>query len=160
MAIKKITIPKINVIPVLDAVFIFIFFLLMNTQIGEFFQITTSKPIVKSVTASQMEELKGKFFKVKVSNEKIMFTEGAKEKVLKEFSWSHEDLTSLHDFAKQMKDNNPKEKSIVVKSKNNVKYKDLVKVVDAVQKKIEVAQVNNKKSMMPLYENLAFEKMR
>lgn len=160
MATKKIVIPKINVVPVLDAVFIFIFFLLMNTQIGEYFQITTSKPIVKSITASQMEDLKGKFFKVKVSNDKILFTEGAKEKVLKEFTWNQDDLVLLHEFAKQMKQNNPKEKSIVVKSKTDVKYKNLVKIVDAVQRKVEVAEVSNKKIMMPLYENLAFEKMR
>ena len=157
---KSIKIPQINVVPILDAVFIFIFFLLMNTQIGEYFQITTSKPIVKSVTASQMEELKGKFFKVRVTKEKIVFTEGAKENILKEFTWSDESLVALHDFAKMLKDKNPKEKSIVVKSKADVKYKDIVKVVDAVQKKIEVAELNSKVVLKPLYENLAFEKMR
>lgn len=160
MGSKKIEIPKINVVPILDAVFIFIFFLLMNTQIGEYFQITTAKPIVKSISASQMEELKGKFFKVKVTTDKIAFTEGAKEKVIKEFTWGAEDLTALHDFAKIMKEKNPKEKSIVVKSKPNVKYKDLVKVVDAVQKKVEVTQVDNKNLLVPLFENLAFERMK
>jgi len=162
MANHNIEIPKINVVPILDAVFIFIFFLLMNTQIGEYFQITTSKPIVKSVSASQMEELKGKFFKVRVTNDKIVFTEGAKENVLKEFTWGQEDLIALHDFAKMMKEKNPKEKSIVVKSKPDVKYKDLIKVVDAVQKKVEVeATIANSKAILkPLYENLAFEKMR
>jgi biopolymer transport protein ExbD len=161
MGSKNIEIPRINVVPILDAVFIFIFFLLMNTQIGEYFQITTSKPIVKSVSASQMEELKGKFFKVRVSNDKIVFTEGAKENVLKEFTWSSEDLIALHEFAKIQKEKNPKEKSIVVKSKSDVKYKELVKVVDAVQKKVETTEaVGGKVVLKPLYENLAFEKMR
>lgn len=160
MALKKIEIPKINVVPILDAVFIFIFFLLMNTQIGEFFQIVTSKPLVKSVTASQMEELKGKFFKIKVTKEKIFFTETAKERVLKEFDWTPEGLTALHEFAVQMKEKNPKEKSIVIKSKEDIKYKDLVKVVDTVQRKIETGQVNGKKLMSAVYDNLAFEKMR
>ena len=133
----------------------------MNTQIGEYFQITTSKPIVKSVSSSQMEDLKGKFFKVRVSNDKIVFTEGVKENILKEFSWSSEDLLALHDFARGIKEQNPKEKSIVVKSKVDVKYKDLVKVVDAVQKKVEFSEgVKGKTVLRPLYENLAFEKMR
>lgn len=160
MAMKKIEIPKINVVPILDAVFIFIFFLLMNTQIGEFFQIATSKPIVKSVTASQMEELKGKFFKIKVSDTKILFTEGAKENVIKEFDWTPEGLTALHEFAVQMREKNPKEKSIVIKSKENIKYKEIVKVADAVQKKIKVAESSGKVIMGPVFENLAFEKMK
>lgn len=160
MALKKIEIPKINVVPILDAVFIFIFFLLMNTQIGEFFQIVTSKPIVKSVTASQMEELKGKFFKIRITDAKIYFTEGAKENVLKEFEWTPEGLTALHEFAVLMKEKNPKEKSIVLKSKEKVKYKEIVKVADTVQKKIKVGENAGKVVMGPVFENIAFEKMK
>ena len=158
---RKIVAPKINVVSILDTVYIFIFFLLLNLRIDEFYQISTSKPIVRTVSSSQLDEIKGKHFKIKLTADKIQITEGAKEIVKKEFSWNPEAIAELHNYMVALKEQNPVEKSIVIKSRGDVKYKDVVRVVDTVQRRIAgIDKTSGKKTMNPVFDNLAFEKMR
>jgi len=154
MANKKIEIPKINVVPILDAVFIFIFFLLNNTQIMDFFQITTSKPVIKDLQQIPPYELKGKFFKTKLTTENIQVTQDVTEKVVNTFSWTPEGMKDLKTFLIQLKMKNPSEKSMVIKSRGDVKYKRIVEVIDTVQSK-DVPEYKD-----GLFRNIAFEEMR
>ena len=79
----KKKVPKLNLIPILDAVFIFIFFLLMSAQFVEIYEIGSDAPTVKNVTKNNKEDplnLTVDVFKNK--NKKIkMFSEVVFEKL-------------------------------------------------------------------------------
>ena len=47
---------KLNLIPILDSVFIFIFFLLMSAQFLDLYEIGSDVPIVKSLPSSSSDD--------------------------------------------------------------------------------------------------------
>lgn len=143
--------PKINVIPVLDAVFIFVFFLLMSAQFVDLYELHVKKPLIEEVTSS---EAKSKSFKVRVFQSKIVITQGMNERVVGTFNWSEGSMKKLGERLLALKVQNPKENSIVIRPKSNVKYKKIVQVIDLAQKHYATQNINGK-----LFSSIAFEPM-
>ena len=151
--------PKINIIPLMDVIFIFIFFLLMSVQFFEYFQITSSNPITKSPQqVPQDDNKKPKQFKVQVASDSVEFTEGMEENVVARFKNDEVDTKKFRDFMRKIKADNPDENSMIIKPYRDINFERIVEVIDSVQQKVQtgVDSTGGKKFKL-LFKNIAFE---
>lgn len=147
---------KINVIPILDAVFIFIFFLLLSAQFLDLFELNVSKPIFKDApeTTDNSDGGEVKNFKLILNNSQIKLTSGVSENVIFKTGWSDSSLEKLSERIYKLKLQNLKVNSMVIKPSPSLKYKKVVKVIDLAQKKYNTEKINGK-----LFRTIAFESM-
>lgn len=156
MKVRKINIPRVNVIPILDALFILIFFLLTNSKMADFFQLSVAKPVIKNLQSSNVDKLKGKFFKVRMTSTTLQITEGVQEKVLNSYPWTTDGLMQLSARLEKLKQKFPEEISLVLKSEKNLPYKQIIKVIDMAQRKIKYTK-DAKEFIGPIFAQVAFE---
>lgn len=150
--------PKINIIPLMDVIFIFIFFLLMSVQFFEYFQITSSNPITKTPQQVPKDDTKPKQFKVQVANDSVEFTEGMEEKVLAKFNNDEADKKKLRDFMRKIKNDFPDENSMIIKPYRDISFERIVDVIDSVQQKVVTGvDASGSKKFKLLFKNIAFE---
>ena len=151
--------PKINIIPLMDVIFIFIFFLLMSVQFFEYFQITSSNPVTKTPQqVPQEEDKKPKQFKVQVSKDSVEFTEGMEENVVAKFSTDPADVKRFREFMRKIKTDNPDENAMIIKPYRDISFERIVSVIDSVQQKVVIGKdkTGGKKTKL-LFKNIAFE---
>ncbi len=149
-------IKKVNVIPILDAVFIFIFFLLMSAQFIELYEIHTKKPLIEEVSdSSPGASAKSKNFRLKIYEDKIHITEGMSEKLLSSFDWSEESFEKFKEYLLGLKQTHREENSIIVKPNPQVDFKKIIQVIDVAQQYVDLNGSKKEK----LFRNIAFESM-
>ncbi len=149
---KKNSIPKPNLIPILDAVFIFIFFLLMSAQFVKFQEIGSDSPISLEAGASD-DKKRPLALTIKISKNDIKIFTGVPAKLRRKISASNGnyDLVSLHNEIFRLKKYNLKEEDAIISPERDVSYELIVKIVD------EIRSVN--KSDPPLYQNIKGQKV-
>lgn len=130
---RKKTIEKLNIIPILDAVFIFIFFLLMSAQFLEIYEIGSDAPSVKTVET--MKDKKPPLnLTLDISKQGITIKTGLDGNVFKTISMNSEgnyDLVKLKQALVDIKKNNIDEESVVLRPNSKVAYKKIVWIMDA-----------------------------
>lgn len=144
---------KLNLIPILDAVFIFIFFLLMSAQFVEIHEIRTDRPLVKDV--SEKKDNKPPLnLTLKVQKDNVDVVTGLEEKIVKTIKFGVDDKSylELNVFLGKMKEKHPDEKTIIIKPGKTVKYAQIIKIVD--HSKWIIA---NNGAAKELFENVIFE---
>lgn len=134
MASKKKKNVKINVIPILDAVFIFIFFLLMSAQFVDVYEIQTDIPKISTVTENN--KLKPLNLTLKITQQNILITTGVEEKLVEKIERNNGiyDLEKLNRSLIKIKTSNMNEDSIVLKPEKSIAYTDIVTIIDNVRK--------------------------
>jgi len=126
---------KLNLIPILDAVFIFIFFLLMSAQFIKIYEIASDVPIVSSSPPPKNDK-KPLALTLKITNSGFTLSAGIPSKNIKSIKKTSEgeyDLLSLHDYLIDVKKRNKSEKSIVLEPEINLSYEEIVKIMDAIR---------------------------
>ncbi|WP_372654883.1 ExbD/TolR family protein [Halobacteriovorax sp.] len=130
---EKKEIPKLNLIPILDAVFIFIFFLLMSAQFVEIYEIGSDAPAIATIDTEKSDE-KPLNLTLKISSSSIEVKTGVEgalktkiTKLGKEF-----DLSKLKKVLIDIKLANIDERSIILSPSKNVNYKEIVKIMDSI----------------------------
>ena len=150
--------PKINIIPLMDVIFIFIFFLLMSVQFFEYFEIASSNPITKNAQATPPDSKEQKQFKLQLGKEKVEFTQGVDEKVVESFGYDKEGLSRLKEFMRKIKTENPDENSMIIKPYKDIDFNRIVSVVDSVQQRMSAGKdAKGNAKMKLLFRNIAFE---
>lgn len=144
---------KLNLIPILDAVFIFIFFLLMSAQFVEIHEIRTDRPLVKDVSEKK-DDKPPLNLTLKVTKNNIDVVTGLDEKVVKTIKIGDDDksMNELGQTLGKIKEKHPDEKTIIIKPGKTVKYAQIIKVVD--HSKWIIAENGMAKE---LFENVIFE---
>lgn len=145
---------KLNLIPILDAVFIFIFFLLMSAQFVQIHEIRTDRPLVKDVSEKK-DKTPPLNLTLKVTQAQIKVITGLEEKVVKQFNINKEDSKYLDDLNKllgQIKTKHPKETTIIIKPDRRVKYAQIIKIVDHSKWLVADNSINRE-----LFSNVIFE---
>ena len=143
---------KLNVIPILDAVFIFIFFLLMSAQFLKVYEIGSDAPAVTTLD-SKKDKRPPLNLILDISKDKIEIKTGLNENTLKiiptvQREFDHKTLTEvLIDLKKKNMD----EKSIIFRPKRKVPYKKLVKIMDTVRN-LEMGKVTGRNKNGKLIE--------
>jgi biopolymer transport protein ExbD len=144
---------RLNIIPILDAVFIFIFFLLFSTQFVKIYVIESDVPIVSEIPNEEIVEDEPLNLTVKISTNQIILTKGIDNNIFKTFSRGVGfDLSHLKNVVLNLKKEFPKEKFIIISPEANVKYDDVIKVIDAVKKLPENIKVLKLKKDGKLYQ--------
>ncbi|PIP88815.1 MAG: hypothetical protein COW01_00075 [Bdellovibrionales bacterium CG12_big_fil_rev_8_21_14_0_65_38_15] len=138
---KKIE--RLNLTPILDAIFIFIFFLLMSAQFIDIVQIGSDAPAIATISQDKKDKEPPLNLTLDIRKDEIMVTTGLENRVYKKIKIQEQDgklvLGELIKTLVQIKAKNIDEKSIIIKPNQEFKYQQLVEIMDAV-KKLEKTQ--------------------
>jgi len=123
---------KPNVIPILDAVFIFIFFLLMSAQFLEIYEIGSDAPAVKTVSEDNKDKKPPLNLTLVVSKANIVIKTGLDGNVIKTIGLKagNFDYGALASELVQIKKKHVGETSVIIKPDSKVEYKKLVFIMD------------------------------
>ena len=144
---------RLNLIPILDSVFIFIFFLLMSAQFIQIHEIGSDAPAVKT-TDSIKDDKPPLNLTLVISKNQLTVKTGIPEKTYREIS----SIAGEHNYLElsktllEIKRNNEKEKSIIFRPDSTVNYKSLVKLMDSVRNYQDPKQTKTQ-----LFEQIIFE---
>ena len=126
---------KINLIPILDSVFIFIFFLLMSTQFIKVFEISSDVPLVSSQEPPTKEQKKLNLSIIVTSAGFIVshqLPHASKRQIAKTAEGEY-NLEALHSYLAKLKSNYVNEELVILEPKVDIKYEDIIKIMDAVR---------------------------
>ena len=146
---------RLNLIPILDAVFIFIFFLLMSAQFLDVYEIGSDAPAMKMVKEND-DKKKPLNLKLKIYSTKIVITTGPEDSVYKNIKTNGEkfDYIVLNKILAEIKKKNLKESSIILKPQKNINYKTVVQIIDQVR---YVKSETKGISQMKMFDQVMFE---
>lgn len=152
--------PKLNLIPILDAIFIFIFFLLMSAQFIDIYQIGSDAPI--SASSESHPDKKPLNLTIVLTGENIIVKTGLEENIYKKLKMT--ELKKLNESLIELKKKWPKEESAILKPSKSFKYEKIVKVIDNTREirkantYITALDKNNRKvASKVLFEKIIFE---
>lgn len=130
---KSKRIERLNLIPILDAIFIFIFFLLMSAQFIDVYEIGSDAPAIQMV--KQDDKKKPLNLRVKIYSNKLVITTGADNKIFKTLKKEQGEypFEKLNTLLAQLKTEHKSESSIILAPKKNIEYKQIVKIIDKVR---------------------------
>ena len=139
--------PKLNLIPIMDAVFIFIFFLLMSAQFVDIFEIGSNLPMVKdsSENPNKDEPLN---LKIEINEGSLIVKTGSGE--VKRGEFNDNQWMEFNELLTQLKNKHPKENVVTLIPKAKVGFQRLIKTIDKTQK--------SEKTGSKLFEQVVFKK--
>lgn len=123
---------KPNLVPILDAVFIFIFFLLLSANFSIIYEITSNVPIVSDSPPPKEKPLA---LTLRINRDDLSLYKGVPSIFVRKFTkrGKEYDLLSLRSYLISIKQKFPKEKGIIFEPKIDLKYEEIVKIMDAVR---------------------------
>lgn len=126
---------KLNLVPIMDSVFIFIFFLLMSASFLKIYEIGSPVPIV-----SDQEPPKDKkdplALTMIIESSEITLSAGVPSKVIQKFTRQADGLFNyeeIHTSLINIKKQNTDEDSIIFAPNGDLTYEEIVKIMDAVR---------------------------
>lgn len=137
---------KLNLVPILDSVFIFIFFLLMSAQFVDVYEIGSSLPQTLEAKDEKIEK-DPLNLTVEVTKDQIIVKTGLRNP--RSRSFASEAQNEIKDYLTELKKNNPKENTMVLKADPKISFQRLVTVIDTTQTQ------KDKKSK--LFEQIVFD---
>ncbi len=130
---KSKRIERLNLIPILDAIFIFIFFLLMSAQFIDVYEIGSDAPAIQMV--KQEDKKKPLNLRVKIYKTKLVITTGPDNRVFKTLKKKDKQypLKELNSLLAAIKQKHQKEESVILAPQQNISYKHIVQIIDKVR---------------------------
>ena len=126
---------KINLIPILDSVFIFIFFLLMSASFLNLFEISSDAPIISS-TPPPKNKKPPLALTIIIDKSRISVSTGVPSRIRQTFQKTPDgeyDLLGLKQYLISLKKKHMKEETAIFEPKTDLDYETLVKIMDAVR---------------------------
>ena len=143
-------IERLNLIPILDAIFIFIFFLLLSAEFVQLGEISMKvDPLLKGARgrSGQKETSVNLFLKKELVVLKTDH-EALKEKIVLKIDHEKIYLKELHKKLVELKKKMPDERKIKIWPSDTVSYERVLKVVEVVKYSYE----KDKKKRVPLFD--------
>lgn len=125
----------LNLIPILDSVFIFIFFLLMSAQFIKIYEISSDVPIVSNEPPPKNQK-KPLALTLSIEDNSLVLSSGVPSRTLKRFGKTDDgeyDIETLHTYLIDLKKNHMEEKTIIFEPKVDLSYEEIVKIMDSVR---------------------------
>lgn len=126
--LKKIE--KLNLVPILDSVFIFIFFLLMSAQFVDVYEIGSSVPMTKEVKEEKQEK-DPLNLTLEVTKTQIVVKTGLRS--IRSRTFASEQKKEMKDYLIELKRQHPKENTMILKADPKISFQNLVSVIDSTQ---------------------------
>jgi biopolymer transport protein ExbD len=151
---KKRFFTPLNLIPILDVVFILIFFLLASSQLLRTFEIGSDLPIYKFTEEIPKDESEFQL-RVVISNDKIILQNTKKKEnlsIIEVTSWDKPEifLEELNQKIIAIKNNYPGESRVLIKASKKINYQSLIFVLDKIRSE-------DKAKSRKLFSQLIFE---
>lgn len=125
--IKKIE--KLNLVPILDSVFIFIFFLLMSAQFVDVYEIGSSLPMTQEIEDKKDKDPLN--LTLEVSKDEVVVKTGIKNPRSRSFAGAQG--PELTNYLRELKASNPKENTMIVKADPKISFQSLITFIDTTQ---------------------------
>ncbi|OUR98921.1 hypothetical protein A9Q84_05785 [Halobacteriovorax marinus] len=126
---------KPNLIPILDAVFIFIFFLLMSSRFLNIYEIQSDVPIISTKVPPKSKK-PPLALTLRILSSRIQILTGVPGKVRRSIGKNSDgdyDLEALRTYLIRLKKKHTNEKSIVLEPVVDLNYEDIIKIMDSVR---------------------------
>lgn len=137
---------KLNLVPILDSVFIFIFFLLMSAQFVDVYEIGSSLPMTKDAPADK-EDKDPLNLTLEITKEQVVVKTGLRSPRSRTFASTQ--TKEMKEYLVELKRLNPKENTMILKTDPKVPFQNLVTVIDNTQME--------KDSKEKLFEQIVFD---
>jgi biopolymer transport protein ExbD len=137
---------KLNLVPILDSVFIFIFFLLMSAQFVDVYEIGSSVPMSKEAK-DEKQEKDPLNLTLEVTKNQIVVKTGLRTPRSRTFA--SEQKKEMKEYLVELKRQYPKENTMILKADPKISFQNLVTVIDSTQ--------NPKESKDPLFPQIVFD---
>ena len=121
---------KLNLVPILDSVFIFIFFLLMSAQFVDVYEIGSSVPMTKEAKEEKQEK-DPLNLTLEVTKTQITVKTGLRSPRSRTFA--SEQKKEIKEYLTELKRQNPKENTMILKADPKISFQNLVTVIDSTQ---------------------------
>ena len=141
---------RLDLIPILDAVFILIFFLLMSAQFVKIYEIGSDLPILSQAPPPPKQKTEPLNLTLRITRNQIAIHTG---KDLSTYQIYVRDkngdfqLKKFHQVLMGLKQQHPKENMVVIEPAKNVSYEDLIQIIDNVRQYFpeDIAAVEDEK---------------
>lgn len=137
---------KLNLVPILDSVFIFIFFLLMSAQFVDVYEIGSSVPMTKEAK-DEKQEKDPLNLTLEVTKTQIVVKTGLRSPRSRTFA--SEQKKEIKEYLTELKRQHPKENTMILKADPKISFQNLVTVIDSTQ--------SGKDSKEKLFEQIVFD---
>ena len=127
---------KLNLVPIMDSVFIFIFFLLMSASFLKIYEIGSPIPIISDQEPPKKQEKEPLALTLKVEANEITLSSGVPSKQIKKFVRQPDgqfNFEEVHMTLIDIKKQNTDEDSIIFEPMDDLPYEEIVKIMDAVR---------------------------
>ncbi|OFZ22751.1 MAG: hypothetical protein A2202_00610 [Bdellovibrionales bacterium RIFOXYA1_FULL_36_14] len=156
---------KPNLIPIMDAVFIFIFFLLMSAQFIDIYEINSDAPAVVTID-KKIDKKDPLNLVLEITKDSIIIKTGLSEKTHFELNKKTDgkyDLEKLNKMLAEIKLKNIDEDAVILRPISTVSYADIVKIMDTTRETShnQILTARNKKGELikttSLFNKIIFE---
>jgi biopolymer transport protein ExbD len=161
---RKEAIKTPNMVPILDAIFILIFFLLMSASFTALKEITSPIPILSDEEPPKSKKVPLSLT-LKIYQNSIQVLTGVPGSVRKSFRRAEDGkfpLEALHDYLVTLKEKNLDEKLAIFEPLANLKYEEIVAIMDAVRmlKRTDKALYYKDSRLKMLFDNIMFSNIQ
>lgn len=126
---------KLNLVPIMDSIFIFIFFLLMSASFLKIYEIGSDVPII-SDSEPPKQDKEPLALTLTMDTNELTLMSGVPSRVIQKFSRAAGgdfNFEELHNVLVGIKKKHTDENSIIFEPVGDLTYEDIVKVMDAVR---------------------------
>lgn len=150
--------PDLDLVPILDSVFILIFFLLMSAQFIKIYEIGSDLPILTDAPPPKEDIVEKPLnLTLKIDEQRVQVFTGESAELQQVSTFNEDDanfgLQDLHDFLVDLKIKHPKENVVAFVPTEGVSYDVLVRVMD------KVRWHKDEHSDGPLFNQIVFDNL-
>lgn len=124
---------KLNLVPIMDAVFIFLFFLLLSAQFVKIFEIETQTPLIREVPSTESFSKEPLNLRLNITKSQVEVLTGIDGNVQKSFTRGTNYLGKLKSYLYSLRLKHPDDDYIIVSPEEGIAYKNIVTLIDAAQ---------------------------
>lgn len=127
---------KLNLVPIMDSIFIFIFFLLMSATFLKIYEIGSDVPLISDAEPPK-DQKDPLALSLKIETNQMTLTRGVPSRPIQTFTRQPDgqfNLEELHTVLIGLKKQYLTEDTIIFEPQGDLTYEDIVKVMDAVRK--------------------------
>jgi biopolymer transport protein ExbD len=127
---------KLNLVPIMDAIFIFIFFLLMSATFLKIYEVGSDVPIVSDAEPPK-DQKDPLALSLKIETNEIILSKGVPSRTVQSFQRQADgsfNLDELHGVLVGLKKKFVNENTIILEPVGDLTYDEIVKIMDSVRK--------------------------
>lgn len=127
---------KLNLVPIMDSIFIFIFFLLMSASFLKIYEIGSPIPIISDQEQPKKDDKEPLALTMVIEDNQIILSSGLPSKEFQKFVRQPDgqfNYEEIHSALVNLKKQHTDEDSIIFEPVGDLTYEEIVKIMDAVR---------------------------